>query len=790
MFWCLFMLNFLGVWAVRLPQGFPSPATLSKLAPCARISRLANLGIASNTSATIPGSLALDCLRSVPNRPEPAQQLIQSLKAFVNWQATLPWLKDPPQSYMLPAVDVQGSLDNISSTAAAGGFPSEYDFQLAIVKAIAAAHDGHFQYVPDVFKAFSFQNDLVADLVSVSTNGTTLPKLYRLSAFQSTNGTLPVAISQINGQNATSFLLDLASQFSNAQDIDAQWNSQLIGYTNLASSNDPLAGSVLFVAPRVVLIYEDGKIETQETKAQLSPNIDFSKITSGDAFYDKFCNPVTASNSTGAPAAVVHRSQPSVNKRATMTNGYPVPFVEEATMGTTKGFFLNGTGFDDVAVLSLSAFEDNDENTYLPNFQNTVETFLTQSRDSGKKRLVIDLTENGGGIVMAGFELFAQLFPGVNPFNANNMRLSDSLANISRILATLPQQEQVASAQASGLLSNLSPTDLFRPQGDKFTSVDELLSPVTLQGDKFTAYIEQPFSTVPGFTMTGTGNRSNPPPALFKPENVVLLTDGNCGSTCTIFSYLMIFQMDIKTVSVGGRPQIGPMQSIGGTEGSQVLEFSEISQISAIAIGAVPDPQQSQQLKTSELGVLAQGYAVKRALSATSPGSVNFKNAFAPSDAATPLQFLYEPANCRFFYTPEMVTSAELTWRYAVNATWGDPATYCVEGSMVPVNTSKAVDPAFQNVAAGNSGDAGGSTNGANGTDGTAGTDGAGNGGDTNNGDGTNNGTSGDDGNAGGANATDGNSDDKKNAAGGGVEQNILHTVGLLAALSVMMSCL
>lgn len=714
--------------------------------------------------------------------------------AFVNWQATLAWLKNPPESYGLPATDVQANLNSISSTAATGGFASEYDFQLAIVKAITAAHDGHFSYVPDVFKAFQFQNDLVADLVSVSANGTTMPKLYRLSAFQSNNGTPPVAISQINGQNATTYLLDLASQFGLSQDIDAQWNSQLIGYTNLASPNNPLAGSVIFIAPNVTLTYEDGNIETQETKASLRPNIDFSKITSGDAFYDKFCDPNTSSNSTVAPAATSSPSKRSITKRATPTNGYPVPFVEEETMGTTKGFFLNETGFDDVAVLAVSGFEDNDENTYLQNFQNAVQTFLSKSRATGKQRLVIDLTENGGGFIMAGFELFAQLFPGVNPFNANNMRLSDGLANISRILATFPEQQQKSFAQTSGLLSNLSPTDLFRPQGDKFTSVDEILSPVTLQGDQFTAYVEQPLSAAPGnFTLTGTGSRANPPPALFKPENVVLLTDGNCGSTCTIFSYLMIFQMGIKTVTAGGRPQLGQMQSIGGTEGSQVLELTEINQISSLAISAVTDPNQVIELRASELGMLAQGYAVKRALDPTSPGGVNFKNAFAPSDSQTPLQFLYEAANCRFFYTPEMITSAELTWRYAVNATWTDPATYCVEGSMVPVNTSRTVDPAFQNLPVANTGSSG--TNGTDGTDdndgtdGTDGTDGS-NGSNGDSGDNANNGTSGDDGNSGSANATSSNADDKKNAARGVVEHSNLQVAGLLAALSIMMLCL
>lgn len=88
------------------------------------------------------------------------------------------WLKDPPASYMLPAVDILGGLDNISATAVAGRFASEYEFQLSIVELISAAHDGHFAYRPDVFKAFIFRNNLVADLVSVSRDGLEVPKLY------------------------------------------------------------------------------------------------------------------------------------------------------------------------------------------------------------------------------------------------------------------------------------------------------------------------------------------------------------------------------------------------------------------------------------------------------------------------------------------------------------------------------------------------------------------------------------------------------------------------------------
>lgn len=103
---------------------------------------------------------------------------MQSVKAFASWQSTLAYLKDPPASYGLPAVDIMGGLDAIAENVTAGSFASEYDFQKSMVLLIAQAHDGHFGYRPDVFKAFQFRNDLLADMVSVSLDGKQLPKLY------------------------------------------------------------------------------------------------------------------------------------------------------------------------------------------------------------------------------------------------------------------------------------------------------------------------------------------------------------------------------------------------------------------------------------------------------------------------------------------------------------------------------------------------------------------------------------------------------------------------------------
>lgn len=124
----------------------------------------------------------------MPNKPAQATKLVQSIKAFVSWQSTLAYLKDPPASYGLPAVDIMGGLDAIAANVTAGRFASEYDFQASMTLLIAQAHDGHFAFRPDMFKAFQFRNDLLADMVSVSVDGKQMPKLYNFGKlFSSTN---------------------------------------------------------------------------------------------------------------------------------------------------------------------------------------------------------------------------------------------------------------------------------------------------------------------------------------------------------------------------------------------------------------------------------------------------------------------------------------------------------------------------------------------------------------------------------------------------------------------------
>ncbi|KZL65305.1 peptidase S41 family protein [Colletotrichum tofieldiae] len=717
------------VLAVPAPQGGQqpptsttsgTPTTPSGTVPggannaCAQIQPKVQQFLQASPKATpqVPAQLAFDCLQSVPNKPGPAKDLIKSLKAYVKWQSTLAWLKSPPASYMLPSTDIEGGFDNIEKMAEAGQYKSEYDFQLAIFQLIASAHDGHFAFRGDVFKGFSFRNNLATDIVSVSRDGVEVPKLFHLS--QLGNASAP-AIVRINGRDAVTLITDLNLKFSGYQDPDSQWNANFRSYA-VNESFIVVGGSLAFQGSKVTITYDNGEERSEDSFALIRQGANFTGVNSGEDFYNKFCNPENpAKPAPSTPGMMPNQTNPNAPKPSSpppppqpTIEGYPYPVVRDSGANTTSGYFLNGTGYDDVAVLSVTAFappDSFDAVEYLTNFQSTVASFLAKSKEAGKKRLVIDVAANGGGFVIAGYELFAQLFPEVDRFQANNLRLSEGLVNLARLSAAIPanftpstpeERDAIESLTNSAVVSNLLPGGVFTPDEQAFTTVDQILAPVSLNGESFTAYQQAPLNqTDPGYNLTGVGTKANPPPRVFDPENVVLFTDGTCGSTCTIFSYLMILQMGIKTTVIGGRPNTGIMQSVAGVEGAQVFAFNDITS-DAKAIIALTPKDKKEEIMNGELGELAKGYAIKRATTPKSAGAVNAKNAFSMSDAKTPLQFLWEPANCRIFHTRESLFKPEVTWKRVVDATWSNPMQFCVAGSQVPVTKNATMDPLFR----------------------------------------------------------------------------------------------
>ena len=161
-----------------------------------------------------------------------------------------------------------------------------------------------------------------------------------------------------------------------------------------------------------------------------------------------------------------------------------------------------------------------------------------------------------------------------------------------------------------------------------------------------------------GINVTGPSNETR-----WKPENVILLTDGYCASTCSIFAELLTHEAGVKTVVFGGRSNANKIQAIGGVKGANIYAWTYIRSFSQEAIDL------NETLQDSVLKEYNSSLVINRAWA----NGLNVRDAVRKDDdSGIALQFKYEEADCRLYYTPEMTVSALAIWKAAADAQWNN----------------------------------------------------------------------------------------------------------------------
>jgi hypothetical protein len=176
-----------------------------------------------------------------------------------------------------------------------------------------------------------------------------------------------------------------------------------------------------------------------------------------------------------------------------------------------------------------------------------------------------------------------------------------------------------------------------------------------------------------GIDVTGYGSLAHVTgPPKFKPENIVIVTDGYCASTCTIFAEFLTQQAGVKTIAMGGRSNKNPIQAIGGVKGVNNYAFSFIQQQAQYAI------RFDSSLNTSSFKT---DYVSDVPFNRASSSGVNNRDGLRRNDTSgLALQFVYDEADCRLYYTPEMTVDITAVWMAAADAQWGNKGK-CVSGA-------------------------------------------------------------------------------------------------------------
>lgn len=119
-----------------------------------------------------------DCLISIPFNATVATQFLSYYKDTLQFQSSLAYLKNPPDTYKQPSVDLLGGLDLIQQAVDTGVYKNEYDFEAAVQSLIYTTHDGHINLYAGALSVFTFGAPV--SIVSVSTDGIAFPKVFIL----------------------------------------------------------------------------------------------------------------------------------------------------------------------------------------------------------------------------------------------------------------------------------------------------------------------------------------------------------------------------------------------------------------------------------------------------------------------------------------------------------------------------------------------------------------------------------------------------------------------------------
>lgn len=248
------------------------------------------------------------------------------------------------------------------------------------------------------------------------------------------------------------------------------------------------------------LCFANGSTTTVETVASLQ---EFPYRNSKEV-YSGLCIPSNSSSLTST-----EDETPSPRP-----SGYPNPFIRDE-FNQVMGFFPNTSNLKDVGVLAVTGFES-------PVTLNSVaREFVEQASKKGKKKMLIDLSGNGGGEPLAGQNLFRMFFPEIDIYAATRFRSNEAVDLIGQAVRRLPNNA------TNDLRPFIYKGEVKPDQIHGFSSWKDLYGPHEILGVNSSSLSSANLTaiSIPNDPINGYGIiPANPSKALFAAKDIVLVS--------------------------------------------------------------------------------------------------------------------------------------------------------------------------------------------------------------------------------------------------------------------------
>ncbi|KAI4620314.1 hypothetical protein J4E80_004840 [Alternaria sp. BMP 0032] len=635
----------------------------------------------------------------------------------LQFQSTLGYLKAPPAGYQRAPFDVDQALEQIKQNVTAAAYNNQYEFEAQIQLLVNQLHDTHAILNAGALSAFSFVGSY--GLVSASIDGKQAPDIYLdqdLYEAWAIDEYEASPVTHINGVDVIEYLESFANQNSQGfLEPHADWNAimnspvlNIQGIPSTFQSARLYPGNGVFSDALNFTLQNTTVVETVWWAICIGCE-DTGPLTTGGDFYnyfvlgflpdsysegeqwwpaieDEVAPPADQSdgafNFTAALESYCNEGASSSQNWCMNSFGaYPNnPMTVQADLSVVGGGIVSSYMLDvtSTAILSIPSFYQNGIDT--SNFRQAIRDFIGNASQSQASRVIIDLQQNSGGLVFLAYDTFKQFFPNLQPNGASRQRsheLSDHLGEAYTDWWDQSGQNQAENynwASSEWIVTNR----INAATGKTFSSWDEFYGPEISNGDTFSgsqqynlsdesfdysAFGDYPYGYDPSDPTTNT----SPP---WAPEQIVILTDGLCASACAVFVEFMTYEAGVKTIVVGGQPKPGPMQAVGGTRGAAAYSADALDYDFDEGLQYLPvnKPEVVLQLPNrTDTGIWINyaGFTVRNQVRGTE---------------LTPLQFQYQAADCRIYYTLETIYNMTQLWSHTARAAWDD-STLCVQDS-------------------------------------------------------------------------------------------------------------